>query len=159
MSLANFLSDLNESFRKREEEKQRHEAFLKQVEQEKKDFLREFNAIYNQELVKKVKKAEKDLKKEFKIKYKNPPERFNHETIEGNITFYPKFDSGVYEAKIVVQGHYKARELTITGDAVYRLSAQRKASSIVFKDKIDRFDPSQIENYLTEVLRHYFIEK
>ncbi|MBC5774528.1 hypothetical protein H8S95_10690 [Pontibacter sp. KCTC 32443] len=158
MSLANFLTDLNESFKKKEAEKRSREEALRREEKQKKDFLREFNEIYAQSVVRKIKKVEKNLKKEFKIKYKDPPEHFSREVVEGNITFYPKFNSGVYEAKIVVQGQYKARELTITGSAVYRLNAHHKGTNIVYKDAIERFDPSQIENYLTQVLRHYFIE-
>lgn len=158
MSLKSFLTDLNESFRKREEEKQRQEVALKQVEKEKKDFLKEFNAIYSHDVVRKIKSAEKDLKKEFKIKYKNPPEYYKRETVEANITFYPRFTSEIYEAKIVVQGQYKERELTITGNAVYKLHARHKGASIVFKDTIEQFDPSKVESYVTQVLRHYFLE-
>ena len=137
MSLATFLTDLDKSFKKKEEEKRSREEALRREEKQKKDFLREFNEIYVQDVVRNIKKAERHLKKEFKIKYKNPPEHFNREILEGYITFYPRFTSGIYEVRILVQGQFTSRILTITGSAVYRLSASHKGNNIVFKDSID----------------------
>ncbi|MEJ8757592.1 hypothetical protein WG947_11315 [Pontibacter sp. H259] len=158
MTLENFLCDLNESFkRKAEEKRSRVEAQMRE-EKLKKEYLRDFNEVYSKCVVRKIKRVEKNLSKDFKIKYKTPLEQFNREQIEGSILFYPKFISGVYEVKLSVRGHYKTQELTITGSAVYRLHARHKEDSTVFKDTIRNFDSAQVENYISQVLRHYFIE-
>ncbi|GAB3825493.1 hypothetical protein [Pontibacter rugosus] len=159
MSIKGFLQDLNEVFKENEEEKRKREEVVKQKEKEKKEFFELYSNIYNDGIVKKVKKIEKELKNDFKIRYKKGPEKPSFNTLEGSLTFQPKFVTDVYEIKIMVQGQFKDKTLVVLGNATYRLNAKHKGATEVFKDKIELFDPEQTEDFITKILRYFFIER
>ncbi|GHA64229.1 hypothetical protein [Pontibacter akesuensis] len=159
MSIKSFLQDLNQAFQEKEEEKRKRDELAQQRDKERKAFYELYSNSYNNGIVKKIKKLEKEMKEDFKVRYKEAPTKSSSNSLEGNIMFQPKFVSEVYEVRVAVRGNYKEKTLSVTGIATYRLSAKHKAPIEVFNDDIQLFDPEQTEDYITTILRYFFIKE